>query len=63
MKSRQPRLSISARYAKGPEGASLSEEQKSTEIPEKLLDRAIRGFEDLLFSSPQLLRTLFFVNG
>ena len=23
----------------------------------KLLDRAIRGFEDLLFSSPQLLRT------
>jgi len=45
------------RCAKGPEGASLSEEQKSTEIPEKLLDRAIRGFEDLLFSSPQLLRT------
>jgi len=64
VKSRQPRLSISARYAKGPEGASLSEEQKSTEIPEKLLDRAIRGFEDLkIFSSPQLLRTLFFVNG
>ena len=25
----------------------------------KLLDRAIRGFEDLLFSSPQLLRTFF----
>ena len=29
----------------GTEGASLSEEQKSTEIPEKLLDRAIRGFD------------------
>lgn len=29
-----------------------------------ILDRAIRGFEDLkIFSSPQLLRTLFFVNG
>ena len=28
------------------------------------LNRAIRGFEDLMiFSSPQLLRTLFFVNG
>ena len=32
-----------------------------TEIPERLPCRAIRGFEDLLFSSPQLLRTLFFV--
>ena len=30
-----------------------------TEIPERLPCRAIRGFEDLLFSSPQLLRTFF----
>ena len=57
MKSRQPRLSMKE-HAKGPEGASLSEEYGS-KVPQDAaaLYRAIRGFEEKPFSSPQKLRT------
>lgn len=54
MKSRQPRLSISARYAKGPEGASLSEAYM-----EAYMNRAIRGFEEII-QVRKLLRAFSF---
>ena len=49
MKSRQPRLSMKE-HAKGPEGASLSEEYGS-KVPQDAaaLYRAIRGFEEKAF--------------
>lgn len=70
MKSRQPRLKypISSAYA-GCERAGRCQPERGVQLIKfkksffDVLDRAIRGFEDLIFSSPPLLRTFLFARG
>lgn len=70
MKSRQPRLKypISSAYAVCERAGRCQPERGVQLIKFKksffdVLDRAIRGFEDLIFSSPPLLRTFLFARG